>query len=393
MLSDGIAVMVLAVIAGAQDAEDVADFGEANLAWLRQFFPLAAGAPAHDFYLRLTAVLKPDAFELIIRQWITALREPVELSMVGAHVAFDGQRLRGSMDRAAKSGGVHMLSAYVVDSGFVAASAAVSEKSNEIPAMQEMVQALDLRGATVTADAMHCQRETALAIADAGAQYVLQVKGNQPTLLKECEAHFAELARRRRPGQAPAVVDQHKDVDKGHGRIETRKVIVSRNISDIEGAKQWRDLGAVVAVLRQRTDAISSEESQEISYFVCSRGLTSAKAIGALVRNHWAIENELHHSLDVTWGSDAHQVRNRNAAENFARLRRFGAGLVTAVVGWGMSAKRVRKGCGWNPDGLLKVPSGQVIERERLRRVNRKGAKDEVPPSSRRSRNRQTTLT
>lgn len=339
------------------------------------------------------AVLKPDAFELIIREWLTALREPVELSLVGAHVAFDGQRLRGSMDRAAKSGGVHMLSAYVVDSGFVVASAAVAEKSNEIAAMQAMVQALDLRGATVTADAMHCQRETAAAIVDAGGDYVLQVKANQPNLLKQCESLFAEVARRRRPGEAPAVVGQHKDIDKGHGRIETRKVIVSHDVSAIDGDREWRNLAAVAAIVREREDAISGAVSQEISYFICSQGQATAKEIGEFVRHHWAIENELHHSLDVTWGSDAHRVRNRTAAENFARLRRFCAGVVKAVVGWGMSAKRVRKCCGWNPDGLLKVLSGQVIERERLRRVNRKGAKDEVPPSSRRSRNKQTTVT
>ncbi|MBM4346010.1 MAG: ISAs1 family transposase [Deltaproteobacteria bacterium] len=216
------------------------------------------------------------------------LREPVELSMVGAHVAFDGQRLRGSMDRAAKSGGVHMLSACVVDSGFVVSSAAVAEKSNEIAAMQAMVQALDLRGATVTADAMHCQRETAAAIVDAGAQHVLHVKANQPNLLEQCESLFAEVPRRRRPGEAHAVVDQHKDAGKGHGRIETRKVIVSRDLSAIDGAREWRNLAAVAAILREREDVISGAISREISSFICSQGQSTAKEIGEFVRGSGA---------------------------------------------------------------------------------------------------------
>ena len=138
-----------------------------------------------------------------------------------------------------------------------------------------------------------------------------------------------------------------------------------------------------MAILRERADAISGAVSQEISYFITSNGIATAKEIGELVRHHWHIENRMHYSLDVTWGSDGHQVRNRTAAENFARLRRFCAGLVTAVVGWGMSAKRVRKCCGWNHDELLKVLAGEVMENERRRRPNRKGAKDEIPPAKR----------
>ncbi len=249
--------------------------------------------------------------------------------------------------------------------------------------MRDLVGALELHGATVTADSMHCLKETAAAVRQAGAHYVLQVKKNQLNLLKNCEGHFAEVARRRRPGESAAQVDQHKDVDKAHGRIETSKVLVSNDLRGIADASQWAGLSAVVAILRERADAISGAVSQEISYFITSNGIATAKEIGELVRHHWHIEHRMHYSLDVTWGSNGHQVRNRTAAENFARLRRFCAGLVTAVVGWGMSAKRVRKRCGWNPDELLKVLAGEVMENERRRRPNRKGAKDEIPPAKR----------
>lgn len=377
-LSEILVVLTLALIAGAQDAEDIALFGKLNLAWFRKFLPMSSGAPAHDLYLGVLGVIKPDVVEQLVRDWVAGLRGPVALEMQGALVAFDGQTLRGSFDRASGKKGVHLLSAYSTRTGFVVGTVAVDEKSNEIPAMQEMLATMDVRGATVTADAMNCQKETAAAIRRGGADYVLQVKENQPHLAEDLKAVFADVARRRRPGEAAAAVDEYVEVDKGHGRIETRKIILSHDLKGVRHAADWADLAVVAAVLRMREDVISGKTSKEISYYLGSKGAASAKEFGEAVRGHWGIENGLHHSLDVIWGSDGHQLRDRTAAENLGRLRRFCAGLVKGVVGWGMSGKRVRKACGWNPDLLMQVLAGVPISAERTRRPNRKGAKDEI---------------
>jgi predicted transposase YbfD/YdcC len=248
----------------------------------------------------------------------------------------------------------------------------VDDKSNEIKAIPDLVRSLNLRGAIVTVDAIGCQTAIAATIREAGADYLLQVKGNQPNLQEDVEASFAELTRRRRPGEAPAVVERHREIDKEHGRIETRVTILSRDLSGIRGKDDWRDLAAIGAVLREREDAISGTKSKEVSYFITSRGTLTAAGMAKVVRGHWRIENGLHWSLDVVWGSDAHKVRDRVAAENFARIRRFCVGICKRSVGWGMSARRLRMGCGWDPNLALRVLAGEVIERPRTRRVVRK---------------------
>lgn len=127
-----------------------------------------------------------------------------------------------------------------------------------------------------------------------------------------------------------------------------------------------------MVALRERYEVNSGKTTKETSYFIISDAVANAEQMGAIIRNHWAIENGLHWSMDVVWGSDAHTVRDRNAAENFARLRRFCAGVVKQSVGWEMSARRVRLGCGWNPDMILQVLAGEVISKERKKRPARK---------------------
>lgn len=152
-----------------------------------------------------------------------------------------------------------------------------------------------------------------------------------------------------------------------HGRIETRTCILSRDLSGIEQAGDWKDLGGIASVLRERTDANSGKTSQEISHYIISDPAARAADVARLARSHWGIENGLHWSMDVVWGSDAHGIRDRNAAENMARLRRFCAGLVKASVGRGYSQRGIRMSCGWSPGLLLRVLRGDVIEAERTK--------------------------
>lgn len=381
-LADLLFLTVVGLLAGAQNAEDLAYIGLQHEQWFRRFLPLKHGIPAHDTFLTVLALVKPEVIEDLVRHWTHALREPGALTVAGAHVAVDGQALRGSAGRAAGTTAVQMVSAYLTRERVVLGSKAVDRKSNEIVAIPDLIDALDLRGATVTMDAMGCQTAIAAKIRGAGAHYVLQVKENQPTLLANLKATAAELARRRRPAEAPAQFDRFREVDKAHGRIETRTCILTRDLAHIERAAHWQDLSAVAIVGRDRHDVVTGKTSEEFSYFIVSDPAADARKVAAIVRDHWAVENDLHYDLDVTWGSDAHQVRDRTAAENFARMRRFCAGLVKASTGWGMSGRRVRMGIGFDLDNALRVLAGEVLERPRGRRLL-DPKRRKVSPSSR----------
>ena len=245
----------------------------------------------------------------------------------------------------------------------------MEEKSNEIKAIPDLINSLDLRGATVTIDAMGCQREIAKDIRAVGADYILQVKDNQPTLLDNAKQTAAEIARRRKPGEPPASFDRHREVDKGHGRLETRICVLTRDLSMIERRSDWADLAAIAIMLRETEHLVSGKKTQETSYYIVSSATATAKEVSKTIRDHWNIECGLHWSLDVVWGSDAHQVRERRCAENFGRLRRFAAGLVKQSTGARMSGRQLRHQCGWEPDTILRVLAGEVIDRPTTRRV------------------------
>lgn len=362
---------VVGLMAGAQNAEDIVYVAKTHLEWFRKLLVLEHGVPSHDTFLDVLALVKAEEIERLVRAWTAALREPGALTVNGEQVAFDGQALRGSMDRAKGKTAVQMVSAHLTGADVVLGSERVDDKSNEIKAIPNLIRSLNLVGATVTIDAMGCQREIAADLREADAHYVLQVKENQPTLLANVQATAALLARRRKPGEPAIEMQRHREVDKGHGRLEIRTCVLTHDLSMIERRADWADLAGVAVMLREREDLISGKKSRELSYFILSNAAASAEQVAGIIRNHWSIENKLHWSLDVVWGSDAHQVRDRTAAENFARLRRFCDGMIKQSVGWGLSGRRLRMGIGWNPDNALRVLAGEVIAMERKRRPNR----------------------
>lgn len=368
ILAEVLFVTLVAVLAGSSNAEDVSDFVHENEAWFRKFLVLPAGIPAHDMVLRALAIVDPEELEAVLRTWVDALCAPGVVTTDGGHVAFDGKSLRGSLDKSSRLGAVHMVGAYLIDNGLTLGTIKVDDKSNEITAIPELIRALNLKGAMVTIDAMGCQTEIAREIIDAGADYLLQVKGNQPTLEANVQATFAEALRRRKPGEAKAELLRHRDVDKGHGRIEQRTCILSRDLSGIENASDWKGLSGLAMVAREVENLTTHKVTKEIAYFIYSRSTMTAQELLATNRNHWNIES-MHWSLDVTFGEDSHRIIDRNGAANLARIRRLAHGMVKKATGWGMSMARVRKRCGWNPDLILKVLAGEVIAREPKRRV------------------------
>jgi predicted transposase YbfD/YdcC len=343
-LCDMIAIALCAVICGAESWEDVAEYGRQKRAWLRTFLCLANGIPSHDTFNRVFRLLRPDHFQACFARWMQALVE----STAGRIVAIDGKTLRHSFDRAAGKSALHMISAWAVENGVSLGQRACDEKSNEITAIPELLQLLELEGAIVTIDAMGCQKEIARAIRERGADYLLAVKTNQPRLYEDVQATFDEALE----GKRGKDYQQWTTTERGHGRHEQRIYVVVRDLSKIRDRELWTDLHSLVAVYTERT--IDGETTTEARYYISSCS-GSVRQEARAIRRHWGIENSLHWSLDVTFGEDAHCLRKDHGPENMATLRRAALSLIKQERVETGSLRRKRMRAGWNDAYLEKL--------------------------------------
>jgi predicted transposase YbfD/YdcC len=346
-LDELVTISILAVICATDNWVEVAQFAKAKRKWLKTFLELPGGIPSHDTFGRVFAALNPDAFERCFMAWIAAVAK----ESGGRLIAIDGKTLRRSFDRASDKTAIHMISAWSSANGVVFGQLATQAKSNEITAIPKLLDLLDLTGAVVSIDAMGCQREIARKVVEGGGDYLLSLKGNQTALHDEVKWWMDEAIAGR---IKQARLDKHRQINKGHGRIETRQVWCSDEVGWFADRGKWAGLGSLIAVEAMRKFADGRVE-EERRYFISSLKRTDAKTFGGLVRGHWQVESVLHWSLDVSFGEDASRIRSGYAAENFSRLRRIAFNLLkretTEKVG--IKAKRLR--AGWDEDYLLKV--------------------------------------
>jgi predicted transposase YbfD/YdcC len=361
-LHDMIVIAVLAVICGADGWVQVQTFGRAKKKWLGTFLDLPHGIPSHDTFGRVFARLAPDAFERCFMAWMKAL---IELCG-GKLVAIDGKAIRRSFEHAwDKSGMAHLVSAFVRDNHMVFGQLAVEDKSNEIEAIPKLLELMDLKGAVVTIDAMGCQRTIAAKIVEAEADYVLALKENQSELHHKVETLMTEAAldqgksgRSSSDGADGKVrYDFVQTVDGDHGRIETRRILVSDEIEALgETAQDWKGLGCVVMIQSERD--VNGKVSQERRLYISSIKGRDAGRLADLVRGHWSVENQLHWQLDMSFREDERRIRKGHGAENYSRLCRIALNLLkrekTAKVG--IQTKRLK--AGWDHDYLLKLITG-----------------------------------
>jgi len=337
-------LVVCATIANCDDYEDIVDWGEAHLDFLRCFSDFHHGVPCADWLRALMNRVDPELFQACFRAWVAACF-PGQLGLV----AIDGKTSRRSHDRAAGKAPLHLVSAFATDTKLVLGQEAVAEKANEIVAIPKLLEKLDLDGALVSIDAMGCNPTIAQAILDADADYLLAVKDNQPTLHAEVEAYF---------DTAPAAeVDVSETLDKGHGRLEVRVHKVSKAIDWVNsdrayaGAKRF-PRPAVVAMVEARVERKGAVSVERRSY-ISSRAL-SAPAFAEAVRSHWEIENSLHWVLDVTFKEDLSRLRAGHGAANMAVVRHFALNLVRQAKDK-RAIKRRRKMASWDPMYLAEI--------------------------------------
>lgn len=347
-LTDILTLAICGVICSADSWVEIEQFGHAKENWFRTFLELPYGIPSHDTFGRVFAALDPDAFERCFASWMAGLAEHSQ----GRLVAIDGKIMRRSFAHAWNREALDMVSAFTAANRMVFGQLAVESKSNEITAIPRLLELLDLRGATVTIDAIGCQKAIAAQIIERRGDYVLAVKENQPQLHQQVQALLDEAWLEDFAGMAH---DRCEDTDAGHGRIETRRVVCTPEVQWLRCRDEWPGLRSVAVV--ESTRIVGAATSTERRYFISSLDGTNAATLARAIRGHWAIENQLHWSLDVSFREDDSRVRTGHAAENFSRLRRIALNLLRRDKRCKIGIKGKRLRAGWDHNYLLQLLS------------------------------------
>jgi predicted transposase YbfD/YdcC len=343
-----VVIAVCAVICGADDFVAIAEFGRMKREWLARFLDLRSGIPSHDRFNAILAAIKPAEFEACLLSWIAALHDIT----AGQVVAIDGKTLRRSFDTASSKSAIHMVSAWATANHISLGQVVVDAKSNEITAIPKLLQILEISGCLVTIDAMGCQTEIAQEIVKAGADYVLAVKGNQPTLHDGIKAFFNDHLE---DDFARTKARRYETQEKGHGREENRSYVVCPIPEYLPDASRWAKLKAIgIALSETQRDG---KLCHEVRYYILSKYL-SARGFANAVRQHWGIENRLHWQLDVTFQEDQCRIRKGHADANFSILRRTTISLLKNELTRKVGVKNKRLAAAWDETYLEKVLVG-----------------------------------
>lgn len=309
-------VAVNAVLVGADTFQEIELWAEEKLEWLRGYLRLEHGIPSHDTFGRIFGLIDPEQFEAAFRRWVSSI-----LPALGAEiVAIDGKTSRrsGGIDATA----LHLVSAFAAGAGLVLGQRATAEKSNEITAIPELLSTLALTGCTVTIDAIGTQTAIAEAIQESGADYVLAVKDNQPKLAESIEDFWHAFRAH------PASYTPHsftESVEKNHGRIETRRCFVFDQLECLDKPQQWKGLHSFAVLESER--AIGDKTAHELRLYISSLP-PAAERISQAIRSHWAVENQLHWVMDVSFNDDQMRARTKASAHNLAVLKHIALNLI-----------------------------------------------------------------
>ena len=336
-LLDIIILSILAVLSGAESYDSIALFGKQNFAFLKQFLTLKNGIPSHDTINRVFQVLNPPIFERCFISWAQGLKDS---SIMERIIAIDGKTIRGSKDSFHHKSPLHSVHAWSVENGICLGQIECGEKTNEITIIPQVLDLIDIKGSIISIDAMGTQRAIAEKIIENKGDYILAVKGNQGSLLEEVKS----TCKRNRP------LFDTCEVEKGHGRIETRRCQVFEKGLIVDPENRWKNLNTVIKITstREYSDKTEMQERLYIS------SLSPDNPFNKYIRDHWGIENKLHWVLDMVFREDEQRKRAKHAAANFAIVRKIALNLLKKDNGKeSLRTKRLK--AAWNKDFLISL--------------------------------------
>ena len=339
------AIAICGVLSGADTWVDIADYGRAKEGWVRTFLDVPNGIPSHDTFGRVFARLDPEQVQRCVASWVQAMFPQCPPDVI----AIDGKTLRRSRDKAGGVPAVHMVSAWAAENRLILAQLDVDTKSNEITAIPDLLTLIDIRGSTVTIDAMGCQTAIAAQIFDQGGDYVLAVKENRPTLFTEVMTKLTAMR-----AAADRRLNEYVTEESGHDRDAIRHDIVTDAIETRRRGDGWRGLRSIGLVETAQTRG----ETPMIGTRYYIRSLPAdIEQFSHAVRAHWGIENRVHWVLDIAFREDERRVRKDHGAQNFAVLRHIAINLLRHETSHQGSIKTNRLRTAWD-DGYLRTVLG-----------------------------------
>lgn len=338
----------LACICGANGWSQIAAFCQLRADWLTEVLAPEGGIPCADTFRRTISRIAPEQLQRAFVSWAVAA---VGKDSAG-HIAIDGKTARRSASPSKGTPAAHLISAWATDLGVVLAQRRVDAKSNELVAIPELLDALSMKDATITIDAMGCQREIAKKIRQKRGHYILQVKGNQPQLLEDLQGLF-ELAKQTPEHHVDSVaLTHHESVNGDHGRIEKRTVTATDAVKWLRRENRWTGIRSAVMVERERE--ADGNVSYEKSYYISSHD-ADAQELGKLIRDHWSVENQLHWVLDMAFREDESRIRDGNGPENISMLYKVTLALLRLEKTGKGGLQLKRQQAGWSQEYLLTV--------------------------------------
>lgn len=350
-LSDILFLAIVAVIGGAEGWEEIEDFGIDHLDWLRQYGDFEHGVPVHDTIARVMGMLSAKQLQTSFASWMKDCHDVTE----GEVIAIDGKTLRRSYDKGKRKGAIHMVSAFSTANQVVLGQVKTGDKSNEIKAIPELLELLSIRGCLVTIDAMGCQRAIAQKVIDKGADYLLAVKGNQPTLEAAFDNYF------RLEMLQSDEENTYSTQESGHGRKETRLSLAVDELSILgDLALEWPEIKTLGIVAAMREEGGQPAKDISVRYYISSARLSAREMLEA-TRSHWSIESQLHWRLDVGMREDDCRIRREQAGENMAAIRHIAFNILNADTSFKAGIKRKQKRASRNTAYLSEVLAGLVV--------------------------------
>ncbi len=344
VLSDIIMIVLCGYLADCEGFVEVHDYALDKQPFLGEFLQLPCGIPSHDTLNRVFRRIDPAQLETVLCQWG---RQIVDL-LKGKHLAIDGKQLRGTTPAGRKQANIQLVTVWAEAHRLCLAQEQVSEKSNEITAIPQLLQPLDIEGSIVTIDAIGCQQALVEMIVEKKADYVIGLKANQGTLYEQVVAELARQASALTPSVSRCLA---------HGRAEKRTVWVSHQVEFVDAAQGWCGLSSLIRVDSERWQGCRHQRASR--YYISSLVGCSPEQAAHYIRRHWSIENEQHWHLDITFEEDACQVRSDHAPRNLSTIRKLALGLITQEPSK-MSLKRKRKKAA-RDDDYLKTLLSQLI--------------------------------